>query len=114
MGIALMSIFVGASYGLSDLSSKQIELNDTIEQKNEFQLKSINEKSGLSGTVSYLSISDGIEMSNTSSEDVKIIQFRMYYFNGTLVQTYDVEHTISPFSKLGIDLNSIITEDGVK
>lgn len=99
--IIIMAIVIFSIAGINSIISNQQELANVNEEIIEKQLKKIQETISVSGEMT----DDGTAIiSNDGTQDITIIQYRVYGDNGTLLGTYAVNSTISSHSNSELTL----------
>jgi len=99
VAIGLITIVVASLVLINDSISSQQELaqiNSIVQQKN-------NEIAAETNNIKAIKTDfGGIEFSNTSNEEIKIIQIRVYDDDGNYVESFDVDEIISGNTQLEI------------
>jgi len=108
IAIIIMAVTLVSILGITDAVSNQQELSNVNQEVIEKQLEKIQETISLSGEMT----SDGITATivNDGTQDITIIQYRVYDDDGTLLGTYSVNSTISSNSDTELTLPTGISE----
>lgn len=107
LGLVLMAIFIAAAIGLTSITQDQLELSNVIENTKDVKNTATNEMLNIKAQGDS---NGNVEITNTSIEDIEIIQFRVYYDDGTLKETYSVNQTIPSHDTSKIVLPSSLQE----
>ena len=95
-----MAITIFSIVGINNLVSNQQELANINEEITEKQLDKIQEKISISGIID----DDGLLMiDNDGTQDVEIIQIRVYDDQGNFVKSFPLNNTVSGNTFLEFD-----------
>lgn len=98
--IIIMAIVIFSIVGINNVISNQQKLANVNEKIIEKQLKKIQEAISISGEIT----DDGTAIiTNGGTQDVTIIQYRVYDDDGNFVKSFSVNNTISSNSVSIID-----------
>lgn len=98
-----MAIVIFSIAGINSIISNQQELVDVNEEIIEKQLKKIQETTSISGAMT----DDGVAMiTNGGTNDMTLIQIRVYDDNGDFVKSFPMNQTISGNSKEFLNMTS--------
>ena len=105
--IIIMAIVIFSIAGINSIISNQQELADVNEKTIEKQLNKIQETISISGVMTD---DDTAIITNDGTQDITIIQYRVYNDNGTLLGTYSVNSTVSSNSNSELTLPTELVE----